>query len=273
MRRLARLAPLAAVLTAGCFATRNDVRLLQADISRLQATLAAQRAADEREAARRDSVREEEMREIAQILSITDDSLRSLIRQFGGFRTSVLEDVDSMRQQLILIYGMQGASASRLAELQRELEAGRNRTQVAVAAADSTRRDSLPVVVEGPATLYQTGFSLLQRGSTTYARSTFDELIQKFPDSEYAPRALLRIADAFQADSNEEAADSVLALVVQRYARSPEAPTALYKRAEALAKAGQTQRALQLYDRIVADYPQSEVVPLARDRAAALRRD
>ena len=42
--RFARLAPLAAVVAAGCFATRNDVRLLQADISRLQA---AQTAAEE----------------------------------------------------------------------------------------------------------------------------------------------------------------------------------------------------------------------------------
>jgi TolA-binding protein len=83
----------------------------------------------------------------------------------------------------------------------------------------------------------------------------------------------LYIAEAFQADEDHGAADSVLNLVVERYPRSPEAPTALYKRAGALEKAGQTQRALQLYDRVVNDYPESDVVTLAREAAARLRRE
>ena len=54
-RRVSWLAPLAATLTAGCFATRNDVRLLKADIERLHAEgRLAPAGLREMEAARRD---------------------------------------------------------------------------------------------------------------------------------------------------------------------------------------------------------------------------
>jgi TolA-binding protein len=151
--------------------------------------------------------------------------------------------------------------------------------QAAAAAGDSGAvRDTAQAAVqaavtEGPATLFSRATSLLQRGSTSTARRTFEDLLAQYPDSDLAPRSLLYIAEAFQADEDHGAADSVLNLVVERYPRSPEAPTALYKRAGALEKAGQTQRALQLYDRVVNDYPESDVVTLAREAAARLRRE
>jgi tol-pal system protein YbgF len=200
-------------------------------------------------------------------MAITDDSVRSLLRQFSRFRVSASEDLGALRAQLVQVQALQGASQQRMAELQRGLE---SRPVIPPLTADSAAQAAGPPP-EGPAGLYRAGFSLLSRGSTASARAAFTEVLSKFPDSEFAPQALLRIGETYAGDKDQAAADSVWTLVVDRYPKSPSAPTALYKRANALETAGQTRRALDLYERIIREYSGAPEVTLARERAAALR--
>jgi TolA-binding protein len=272
--RIARLAPLAAFLTAGCFATRNDVRLLQLDIARLQAATAAASAQalaeaqkDRAEAARRDSVRAAEVRELAVLLGIAMDSLQSLGHQFSAFRVGASENLLALGQTLLEVRTAQGLNQRRLAELQQGLadrtEALRSPTGTP---SDSAAQPAGPM----PGTMYQQAFGRIGTAPTT-ARSIFTDLIAKYPDSPLVPRALLGIAETYVVDSDAASADSVWTVIVTMYPKSPEAPTALYKRGFALARAGQSRKARELFEQIIREYPQaSDEVTLARTKLAEL---
>src|SRR5205823_5307226 len=71
----------------GCFATRNDVRLLQADIS----TLRAERAYG-------DSARAAQIDRIIRQLSVTSDTLRSLATQSNRFQGDARESLRELRE-------------------------------------------------------------------------------------------------------------------------------------------------------------------------------
>jgi TolA-binding protein len=271
--RIARLAPLAAMFTAGCFATRNDVRLLQLDIARLQAAVTAAQAQaaseaqrDRAEAARRDSLRAAESREFAALLAITMDSLQSLGYQFGMFRLSASENLHALGQQLIQVQAAQGLSQQRLRELQQGLA---DRTEAIRPPASAAPGDSAAAAGPGPGSLYTMAFTRIGTAPKV-ARGMFNDLITRFPDSPLVPQALMGIAETFVVDSDAASADSVWAIVATKHPKSLEAPKALYKRAGALAKAGQTRRARELYERVIREYPQAEEVALSRARLAEL---
>src|SRR5437868_9890534 len=80
-------AALVALLACGgCFATRNDVRLLQTDIATLRAAQAYG-----------DSARGAQIDRVIRQLSITSDTLRSLATQFGRFQGDARESLRELR--------------------------------------------------------------------------------------------------------------------------------------------------------------------------------
>jgi TolA-binding protein len=75
------------------------------------------------------------------------------------------------------------------------------------------------------------------------------------------------MAEAFTAEGNAAAADSLYQQVAVRYPNSERAPTALYKRATALRVAGKTEPARALYRQIIQRYPRSEAAVLSEQFA------
>ena len=257
MTRLRRLAPAAALLVAGCLASKSDVVVLQSQLTSMQAS-----------AARADSARQAQIAQVLAEVTQSNDSVRALSARLAKLQANVATDHYEMGRQILQIQELSGQSQRRLQELRASLEEQRQSASAPVPSAGG--RDTSPAAGPGPAQLFQSSLDQLRRGSSTVARSGFEELLRSYPNSEDAPEAMIYIAETYAAERNQVAADSVYGLVVQRYPTSPKAATALYKRALSLRSAGRTATARATFERIVREYPQSDEAALAREQLRTL---
>lgn len=258
--RARTLAPAAALLLGGCLASKRDVFEIQSQLNGMQ--VASQRA---------DSARAAQLSTVLNQLVQSNDSVRAVSVRLAKLQSTVATDHYEMGRQILQIQELSGQSQRRLQELRASLEE-RNQNAAAVPApvpGDTTRPTPAG---PGPGQLFQSSLDQLRRGSSTVARSGFEELLRSYPNSEDAPEAMIYIAETYAAERNQVAADSVYGLVVQRYPSSPKAATALYKRALSLRAAGRTTAARAAFDRIVKDYPRSDEAALAREQLKTLGR-
>jgi tol-pal system protein YbgF len=265
--RARTFAPAAALLLGGCLASKQDVFLLQNQLSTMQVA-----------SARADSARAAQMRMVLDQLVQSNDSMRAVGGRLAKLQSTVATDHYEMGRQILQIQELSGQSQRRLQELRASLE---ERNQMAAAPApvpvapssgppDTTSRPAPGG--PGPAQLFQSSLDQLRRGSATTARRGFEELVRSYPASEDAPEAMVYIAETYAAERNQVAADSVYGLVVQRYPSSPKAATALYKHALSMRSAGRTTAARAAFERIVKDYPRSDEAALAREQLRTLGR-
>lgn len=255
-RAMTALAPLALVATAGCFATRNDVRILQGDILNFRT-----------EAARADSARARQVATVVAALGVLADSTRAASDRLARFQGDSRGDMRAIQQQLLQIQELTGQSQRRLQELRAEMEARPPQAVVPpVAPVPGDTAAAAPVqAAPGPNQLYQLAYDQLRRGSYSAARAGFEELLRLYPTSELAPDAQINIAESFAAEGTNSAADSAYAAVVAKYPRSTRAATALYKLALSMARQGKRPDARSAMDRVVREYPQSDEADLARE--------
>ena len=254
-RVMAAIAPLALVATAGCFATRNDVRILQGDILNFRT-----------ETARADSARARQVATVAAALGVLADSTRAASDRLARFQGDTRGDMRAIQQQLLQIQELTGQSQRRLQELRADLEA--RAQQPAPTATPAVPGDTTAAPVQaapGPNQLYQLAYDQLRRGSYSAARAGFEELLRLYPTSELASDAQINIAESYAAEGTSTAADSAYAAVVAKYPRSMRAPTALYKLALSMARQGKRADARSTMDRVVREYPQSDEADLARE--------
>jgi len=123
----------------------------------------------------------------------------------------------------------------------------------------------------GPNQLYASGRSQLSRGSTTTARTLFQELLVSYPDHELAGEAQYWIAESLAKEKKGAAADAAYAAVVATFPDHPMAPNALYKRAQLAVAQGTVPQARQLLQQVIARYPASDEAVLAADQLKTLR--
>jgi len=262
------LAP-AVILTAGaCFATREDLRVLQSDLQ----VVRSERVSADSALLRAIEMIAADLAQVRIALADVADTARSANATVMRLRGDVREDLQAIRQQLIMIQELTGQSQRRIQELRAEMEARAAELNAPVSA--PVRTDSTGAVVPtapsappppGPAQLLQMGEDQLRRGSVSSARAAFIELLNKHPTSDLAPEALYSVAATWADEGNGVAADSVYALVVSRYPNSPMAPNALLKRATAFRSIGRTAQAREIYQQIVDRYPRSDAALLAQE--------
>lgn len=259
----------AVILAAGaCFATRNDVRVLQGDIARLQLAAAQAAAAD--------TARSVQLRRIIASLSTISDSIRITNTNLQRFQGDVSISMRQVLEQLLTVQELTGQSRKQVESLRAQLEA-RAAEQVPVVPPPSPTGEAgaaAPAAAPGapspgPYQLLDLGRQQLARGATSAARAAFSDLLTQYPTSDLAPEAQYWIAEAYASAGNAVEADSVFALVAEKYPNSERAPVAIYKRAVALKVAGQTRQARTLLQQVLDKYPKSEAATLA----AALLRD
>lgn len=250
------LASLALVATAGCFATRSDMRVLQGDILSFRT-----------EATRADSARARQVAQVATALGMVADSIRATSERLARFQGDTRGEVHAVQQQLLQIQELTGQSQRRLQEMRAEMEARAQQpapSPVMPAPGDTTA----PVAVQaapGPNQLYQLAYDQLRRGSYSAARAGFEELLRLYATSELAPDAQINIAEAFAAEGTAASADSAYAAVIAKYPRSARAPTAMYKMALSMFRQGRRPDARTAMDRVVREYPTSDEADLARE--------
>jgi tol-pal system protein YbgF len=255
--RVRRFAPFVALALAGCLASKSDVALLQNDLRSMRDASAQ---ADAAQRAHIDQV-------LAQITR-TNDSVRMLSARLAKLQGDVQNDHYEMGRQILQIQELSGQSQRRLQELRASLEERAAQPAAPVVPGDTSKPAPAG---PGPAQLFQNSLEQLRRGSSTVARSGFEELVRTYPNSEDVPEAMVYIGETYARERNQVAADSVYALVIKQYPTSPKAATALYKRALSMKAAGQTAAAKVAFERIVRDFPRSDEAALAREQLRNIR--
>lgn len=258
MMRLRSAAPAVALLACGCLASKQDVFMLQSQLSSMQAA-----------SARADSARRVQADALLSAVTTSNDSVRAISTRLAKLQTTVSTDHYEMGRELLQIQELTGQSQRRLQELRASLEE-RNQNAGAPLPATSTDSTQPAPAGPGPAQLFQSSLDQMRRGSLRVARSGFEQLLQQYPNSEDAPEAMIYIAATYAAERNQVAADSVYGLVVQRYPTSPKAATALYKQALSMREAGRVTAARAAFERIIKDYPRSDEAELARGQLRTL---
>ena len=258
---MARIAPMALLVTAGCFATRSDVMVLQNDIAVVRA-----------DQLRADSARALQLAGAIAALTGLRDSLQAVSMRVGKFQGDVQGQMYAVEQQLLQIQELTGQSQRRLQELratveQRGQELAAPRDVPGAAPAGAPPASAAP----GPNQLFQLSLDQLRRGGTGAARAGFQELLRQYPTADVAADAQFYVAETYASEGNAVAADSAYAAVASTYPTSQRAPTALYKRAIALQAAGQTANARALLESVVTRFPRSDEAALARERLRAIK--
>jgi TolA-binding protein len=280
------LAPVAlAVATTACFATRNDVRILQGDIFALKA-----------QQAQADSARARQLADILNAingqLAVLSDSIRDVGERLPSFQGGTRTSFYSIEQQLAQMGELLGQSQQAIArfradieernrELMRQaLQQVENANQPAPGAAPgtppanppattgadtSTPPLTMPVPTEGPNTLYQIGRDQIMKGAYSAAREIFARLLTNFPDDPLAPAAQSGIADALGAEGRTAESDSVYRLVFTKWSQAPAASTAMYRLGLSLERQGRIADARALMQQVMRDYPRSDEYTLASE--------
>ncbi|HWZ60890.1 MAG TPA: tetratricopeptide repeat protein [Gemmatimonadaceae bacterium] len=294
MRRRIRvgLVPVVVLAAGACFATREDVRLLQNQMQAAQT-----------QAAQADSQRQAQLDRVIEQLGLVNDSLGRIGGQLTKFQGDVEGQVYAMGQQLIQIQELTGQSQRRLQELRAGLEAqratavappvvsappptdsaavgggggagtspGQTPSSSGATVSTSTGAVSGTNGTPGPNQLYEMALDQLRRGSTTAARTALLDLLRQYPNADVAADAQFYVAETFAKEHDTAAADSGYRLVAQRFPASSRASQALFKHALVLQAQHKVQAARAAYEEVIKKYPRSDEAVLAKDRLRVVR--
>lgn len=250
------------VVLGGCFfATKQDIDRLQQDIVGTRVSSSAA-----------DSVQRAQLIEVSRSVRTVTDSISALSKRLAAMRTASESEMTAMKENISQLQDLSGQSEQRLRDMRASLEEKRQQQEQAAAGApDSASSAAAPGTGPGPLQLLQAGRDQLLKGGNASARSAFNELITKYPKSEYVPEAMFYTAQAYAAERNLSAADAEYSALITRYPNSPRVPTAMYKRALQLQASKKTAEAKKLYKDIIKRYPRSDEAALADERLQAMR--
>ena len=260
-----RLVPiLALALLPACFATRDDLVVIQQDIATTRAELLAA-----------DSARRNQLDRILASVTAAEDTIRTINRTFTNFQATVQTRLENYGDQLIRVQELLGVSQQQLQRLRADLERTRG-TAVAPAGpptppggADSGAAARAPVTA-GPAQLMEAGRQQQRRGATGVARQQFEDLVRAYPDDPLVPDALFYIADTYATERNEAAADSVWVKLYTDHPDAQRAPEAMYRHGVALENGGRRAEARRIYQQVIRQYPRADAAKLAQGRIDGL---
>jgi tol-pal system protein YbgF len=250
--------------SSGCFfATKQDIDKLQQDIVGTRATSNAV-----------DSVQRAELIDVSRSVRALSDSISSLSRRMAAMRTASESEMTAMKQDISQLQDLSGQSEQRLRDVRAALEEKSRAAVDEPPPADTTGAPAPPPGAAsgpGPLQLLQAGRDQLLKGGNASARSAFNDLITKYPKSEYVPEAMFYTAQAYAAERNLDAADAEYATLITKYPNSPREPTAMYKRALKLQSAKKNVEAKKMYQDIIKRFPRSDEAALADERLQSMR--
>jgi TolA-binding protein len=266
-RSLLTIAPVAMFAATGCLATQGSIQTLQEEIRASRSQLAQNDTA----ILRAEDARRREIAALAANIDRLNDSVKVLTTRLALFQANAAGQFDAMGQQVIKIEAILGQNTRDLQDQRTQLAALREQgvsgaTAPAPTAAaggpDTSQRagNGLP----GPATMFSSAVEEFRKGSYRTARSGFEDLIKAYPDYDQNARAQVYIGDAFKADGNPAAADSVYQLVETKYPSSPDVAGALWRRGRMLWDANKKNEARIVLNRLINKYPQSDEAELAK---------
>jgi tol-pal system protein YbgF len=257
-----------ALIDTACFATRNDVRILQGDVLAFRA-----------EAARADSARARQLTTIVDRLNVAltalSDSVRDVSARLGRFQGDTRQELRSVEQQLIYIQELTGQSQSRLQELRAEMEArSQQPTVIAPAAApgDTTRNAAAAAPsVPGPNQLMVIAATQRQQNSYSTAREAYQQVLDNYPNSDRAAEAQYWIAETLNAERKTASADSAYQIVITKHPRDPYAARSIFRLGQSLDRQKKCAEAKAMMERVVREFPQSDDATRAKEFTCSSR--
>jgi tol-pal system protein YbgF len=269
VRRMRRLVPvLALAALPACFATRDDLVVIQQDIATTRTELLAA-----------DSARRQQLDRILVAVTAAEDTISTISRTFTNFQANVQSRLENYGDQLIRVQELLGVSQQQLQRLRADLERTRG---TAVAPAGTPGGAQVPPagvdagaepprqVTAGPAQLMEAGRQQQRRGASGVARQQFEDLVRAYPDDDLVPEALFYIAETYATERNEAAADSVWVKLYTDHPDAPRAPEAMYRHGVALENGGRRTEARRIYQQVIRQYPRSDAAKLAQGRLDGL---
>lgn len=197
------------------------------------------------------------------------DSLELQRSALLGMRGELRTELTQVQRQLVAVQELTGQSQNRLAELRREIETQATQPLAQGDSAGRPARGTDPPSSAGPGPeeLFAMGRQQLRQGSPQTARLAFRKLMADFPEHQRNADAQYWIGETFEAEG--EAADSAEAAyeaVIQEYPNSSVAPRALYRLGLLFERLGDMRTARLHWQRVVTGYPNSEEASLAREK-------
>ena len=260
------------LLGAAACATPGQVRRVETQVAVMQ-----------RNQERADSARAAELARIIGMQTRAMDSLvaltRTLDRVDRGSREHTAELLEA-RKQILAIQQRIDQSQQGLRELRAQLDA---RSEMAAAAIGDTATapSGTPVTTAptttpagaGPtdATLYSTGLQALRVNGFGVARTSFRDLLKRYPTSSLAPDAAFGVGDAFLREQRLDSAQVAFGRVFRDYPASMRAAAALYKLGVMAQDRGDLAAARSYFQQVVVPkYRAADEYELAQDRLKTL---
>jgi tol-pal system protein YbgF len=275
--RVVRLLPLVALAAVGgCFATRSDVRVVQTDVASLRL-----------EMVRSDAQLRADLQGAAAVVAAVADSLSKLSARMVSVQGDVRSESRAIKEQLLQIQTLLGQNEQTMRRLRAELEARNTQPAPPPSGATGMPGNTLPAGsgtttggtappatvptndTEGPAVLFTNGSDLLNRGSVAAARSLFQELLLKHPNSDLAPNAQNSLGESYFREKSYAAADAAFAAVLASWPTHPKAANALYKRGLILEMQNNRAAAMKIYAEVVARFPGTNEADFAAEKLKA----
>jgi len=257
---LLALAPL-----AGCLASKGDVRLLQDEL-RLSRQ---QQAEGDTSILRANQQTRGQIAQLSRTLDLALDSLRAVSQRLAAFQASANGELDAMGRQMVQFQALLGQTTRNVQDTKAQLEALKEQANsgpptvspTSSSTADTSRAAGMP----GAATMFTTAMDQLRQGNYRTARNSLDQLLATYPDFDRAAQAQLAVGEAYRAEGNTQAADSVYQRVSDKYSRTPEAGTGMYKHGKILWDANKKDEARIVFRRVIREFPGSDEARLAQD--------
>jgi len=249
-RRCARLGAVALVALVGtACATKRDIRDLRDQLAAMQA--------------RQDSL----YRVLAQQNRALMDSVRETHEMVLRVRGDLGNQLVHVEQQLIQIQELTGQSQQQLAILRQQVSS-RGEYFATPPEGQGTDSGASAQAGSGtdPEELYRLGMGQLQRGNARTARQAFETIVKDHATHERAPDAQLQVAETYYQERNYDAALKALDRVVEMFPSSPAARRAVYRAGVIAEEQGNIPKARSYFQRVESGWPGSEEAELAREK-------
>ncbi len=253
-RRCARVGAVALMALAGAAcATKRDIRDLREQMAAMQA--------------RQDSLYGVIARQNQALMDSVRQTHELVLRVRGDLGNQLVQ----MEQQLIQIQELTGQSQQQLASLRQQVSSRGEyfATPPEAQGADSGATAQAGSGTD-PEQLYSVGMDQLQRGNASVARRAFETIVQDHATHERAPDAQLQVAETYYQERNYDRAFQALDRVLELFPSSPAAPRAVYRAGIIAEEQGNIPRARSYFQRVLSGWPRSEEADLAREKLRRL---
>ena len=119
--------------------------------------------------------------------------------------------------------------------------------------------------------LYRTAKLAFDQGDSGAARKNFEELIQRFPNSERADNAQFWIGEIYYREKWYEKAILEYQKVIEKYPKGNKVPASLLKQGFAFYNLGDKSNSRLILEELIKKYPKSNEAKIARDKVKDLR--